>query len=113
MQTEKQGILNIEQKMILVLLLVFLHSSSGFLISSAEPGVILVTPGATVTLSCTVDDDYEWCKFYHPSGEFCDFEWKRNEGNITMQECVLSERVRIIGRLWVEIVSLFTGYIPW
>ena len=58
--------------------------------------MILVTPGHTVTLFCAVDDDYEWCKFYHPSGTFCDFEWKRSKKNITMQECALHDRVGII-----------------
>ena len=81
-------------KILVVLLL--LHFSSGFLITEAEPGLVRVAPGATVTLFCAVDDDYEWCKFYHPSGQFCDFEWKRSAGNITMQECALHERVRIL-----------------
>ena len=59
---------------------------------------MLVSSGETVTLFCAVDDDYEWCKFYHPSGEFCDFEWKRSEGNITIQECGLGERVAFHGQ---------------
>ena len=57
-----------------------------------------MAPGDKVTLFCAVDDDYEWCKFYHPSGEFCDFEWKRSENNITMQECGLHERVQFHGQ---------------
>ena len=68
-------------------------SSSGFLITSAEPGLVLVSPGEKVTLFCAVDDDYEWCKFYHPSQAFCDFEWKMIENNITTQECALADRV--------------------
>eukprot|EP00092_Neocalanus_flemingeri_P035166 GFUD01038270.1.p1 GENE.GFUD01038270.1~~GFUD01038270.1.p1 ORF type:complete len:309 (-),score=87.92 GFUD01038270.1:31-957(-) len=83
-------------KILLVFLL--LHCSSGFLITEAEPGVIRVSPGDTVTLFCAVDDDYEWCKFYHPSGRFCDFEWKRSESNITMQTCGLSDRVSFHGK---------------
>jgi len=83
-------------KILVVLLL--LHFSSGFLITEAEPGLVRVAPGAIVTLFCAVDDDYEWCKFYHPSGQFCDFEWKRSAGNITMQECALHDRVSFHGK---------------
>ena len=76
--------------------LLILRSSSGFLITLVEPSLLLVSPGARVNLSCTVDSHYEWCKFYNPSGEFCDFEWKRSENNITMQECALHNRVRVV-----------------
>ena len=75
------------------LLSLILGCSSGFQIITSRPGKITVSPGEKVTLFCAVDDDYEWCKFYHPSGQFCDFEWKRNVGNITMQECALHDRV--------------------
>jgi len=57
------------------------------MIVEAEPGLLVVAPGETVTLMCRVDDHYEWCKWHHPGGEFCDFEWKRKQDNITMQEC--------------------------
>ena len=67
------------------------------MITKAESGVLVVAPGDRVTLFCAVDDDYEWFKFYHPSGEFCDFEWKRSENNITMQECWLQGRVEFYG----------------
>lgn len=77
--------------------LLILRSSSGFLITLVEPSLLLVSPGARVNLSCTVDSHYEWCKFYNPSGEFCDFEWKRSENNITMQECALHNRVTFHG----------------
>ena len=40
-------------------------------------------------LFCAVDDDYEYCKFISPQQQVCDFEWKRSEGNITMQTCDL------------------------
>ena len=82
-------------KILFALLLVY--RSDAFLITKAEPGVVVVAPGAQVTLFCAVDDHYEWCKFYHPSGEFCDFEWKRSESNITMQECGLEGRVQFYG----------------
>eukprot|EP00092_Neocalanus_flemingeri_P085765 GFUD01107961.1.p1 GENE.GFUD01107961.1~~GFUD01107961.1.p1 ORF type:complete len:283 (-),score=68.19 GFUD01107961.1:26-874(-) len=81
----------------IVLLLLFFHSSTGFLMTEAEPGLIRVAPGDKVTLFCAVDDDYEWCKFYHPSGQFCDFEWKRSKSNITMQDCEISDRVAFHG----------------
>ena len=75
------------------LLSLILGCSSGFQIITSRPGKITVAPGEKVTLFCAVDDDYEWCKFYHPNGKFCDFEWKRHHGNITMQECQLADKV--------------------
>ena len=65
----------------------------GFFLTTSRPGKVTVAPGDKVTLFCAVDDDYEWCKFYNPSGQFCDFEWKRRKGNITMQECQFAGRV--------------------
>ena len=79
--------------MIISLLLIFLHHSSTFLITESEPSMIIVAPGDIVRLGCVVDEHYEWCKFYHPSGRFCDFEWKRFMNNITMQDCAFSNRV--------------------
>jgi hypothetical protein len=75
------------------LLSLILGCSSGSLIITSRPGKITVAPGEKVTLFCAVDDDYEWCKFYHPDGRFCDFEWKRSKDNITMQECQLADKV--------------------
>jgi len=74
------------------------YRSHAFLITKAEPGVVVVAPGDQVTLFCAVDDHYEWCKFYHPSGEFCDFEWKRSASNITIQECGLADKVEFYGQ---------------
>ena len=65
--------------------------------TKAEPGVVVVSPGERVTLFCAVDDHYEWCKWFHPGGQFCDFEWKRSEGNITMQDCALHEKLSFYG----------------
>ena len=79
------------------LLSLLVTKSYGFLMISSRPGQVTVAPGEKVTLFCAVDDDYEWCKIYHPSGEFCDFEWKRRKGNITMQECQLAGRVEFHG----------------
>merc|ERR1712013_171008 len=69
----------------------------GFFLTTSRPGKVKVAPGDKVTLFCAVDDDYEWCKFYNPSGQFCDFEWKRRKGNITMQECQFAGRVKFHG----------------
>ena len=71
----------------------------GFLITQATPGKVFVAPGQKVSLLCAVDDDYEWCKFYHPDGRFCDFEWKRRKGNITTQDCQLKGKV--IEGFWI------------
>ena len=57
-------------KILFALLLVY--GSDAFLITKAEPGVVVVAPGAQVTLFCAVDDHYEWCKFDHPGGGECD-----------------------------------------
>jgi len=74
----------------LLALTLALGEVSAFLIIDAEPGVVIKAPGELVTLFCAVDDDYEYCKFISPYSEkICDFEWKRNEGNITMQQCDL------------------------
>jgi len=84
--------------MIVTVLLMMTQSGQGFLITKAEPGVVVVSPGESVTLFCAVDDHYEWCKWFHPGGQFCDFEWKRSEDNITMQECALHDRVSFHGK---------------
>jgi len=83
--------------MIVTVLLMMTQSGQGFLMTKAEPGVVVVSPGERVTLFCAVDDHYEWCKWFHPGGQFCDFEWKRSEGNITMQDCALYERISFYG----------------
>jgi len=84
--------------MIVTVLLMITQSGQGFLITKAEPGLVVVSPGDSVTLFCAVDDHYEWCKWFHPGGQFCDFEWKRSEDNITMQECALHDRVAFHGK---------------
>merc|ERR1711915_286045 len=84
---------------LLILSVIFslLTTSYGFLITQATPGKVGVAPGQKVSLLCAVDDDYEWCKFYHPDGRFCDFEWKRRKGNITTQDCQLKGKVKFDG----------------
>jgi len=81
----------------IVVALLMVKSSSAFMITKVEPGRVVVAPGDKVTLFCAVDDDYEWCKWYNPTGDFCDFEWKRSEGNITMQECGMFEKLSFHG----------------
>merc|ERR1711892_449132 len=81
----------------IVVALLMVKFSSAFLITKAEPGRVVVAPGDKVTLFCAVDDDYEWCKWYNPAGDFCDFEWKRSDGNITMQECGMFEKLSFHG----------------
>merc|ERR1712002_534016 len=81
----------------MIVLLIMTQSGQGFLITKAEPGVLFVSPGESVTLLRAVDDHYEWCKWFHPGGEFCDFEWRRSEDNITMQECALHDRIAFYG----------------
>jgi len=75
----------------LVTLLAILASASSFLIIDAEPGLVVVEPGQVVKLSCVVDDDYEYCMWHSPANKMCDFEWKRSQSNITMQDCPLNE----------------------
>jgi len=67
---------------------------SPFLITDAEPGIVVVAPGEKVTLKCEVDDHYEYCKFISPQMKpnssdpmICDLEWKRDQDNITIQYC--------------------------
>ena len=98
-------------KIILVLLL--LDYSSGFSMIDARPGLLLAAPGDRVTLSCTVDDHYEWCKFYHPGGGECDFEWKRSQNNITMQICDIAYRVSFISFLVFITSAIFAGYLSY
>ena len=54
-------------------------------LSQTSPAVVTARAGEAVRLLCRTDSHYEYCKFYSPSGSFCDFEWKRLAGNITRQ----------------------------
>ena len=74
-----------------VLSLALISAVSSFLIIDAEPGLVVLEPGQLVQLSCIVDSDYEYCMWFSPQQQICDFEWKRSEDNITMQECPLNE----------------------
>jgi len=77
--------------LLLLLSLQLLSTVSSFLIIDAEPGLVVVEPGQMVKLSCITDSDYEYCLWHSPAKKTCDFEWKRSEDNITMQECPLNE----------------------
>lgn len=77
--------------LLLLSLLQLLSTVSSFLIIDAEPGLVVVEPGQMVKLSCITDSDYEYCLWHSPAKKTCDFEWKRSENNITMQECPLNE----------------------
>eukprot|EP00092_Neocalanus_flemingeri_P002792 GFUD01002989.1.p1 GENE.GFUD01002989.1~~GFUD01002989.1.p1 ORF type:complete len:276 (+),score=56.75 GFUD01002989.1:83-910(+) len=57
-----------------------------------------VKKGEQFFLSCQADSAYEFCKFRSPTGQFCDFEWKRNIWNVTRAECAgLEDRVTFAG----------------
>jgi len=79
---------------LVVFLAALLSCASPFLITDAEPGIVVVAPGEKVTLKCEVDDHYEYCKFISPQNKpnstdpmICDLEWKRDKNNITIQNC--------------------------
>lgn len=74
-------------KQCFVLLVVLQQGFSLFYIKKVDPSLVVVTPGETVSLFCEANSHYEYCKFVSPQQKICDFEWKRSEGNITMQEC--------------------------
>jgi len=76
---------------LLLISLALISTTSSFLIIDAEPGLLVVEPGQRVNLSCVVDDHYEYCMWHSPTNSMCDFEWKRNKDNITMQDCPLNQ----------------------
>jgi len=71
---------------------------NGFMISLVQPEFIAVNPGGQFTLLCATDDHYEHCDWKAPSGQICNFEWKRSAGSVIMQECIgLADRVSFTG----------------
>jgi len=101
-----------------LLTLGLMSTASSFLIIDAEPGLVVVEPGQLVQLSCTVDSDYEYCMWFSPHQQICDFEWKRSEDNITMQECPLNENhqkvvISIQSTSTIIINHLYLDIIPW
>lgn len=88
-------------KQCLVLLVALQQGFSLFYIKKVEPSLVVVSPGEAVSLYCEANDHYEYCKFISPQQKICDFEWKRSEGNITMQECdqtLLDKKVSFHGK---------------
>ena len=84
-----------------VLLVVLQQGFSLFYIKKVDPSLVVVAPGETVSLFCETNGHYEYCKFISPQQKICDFEWKRSEGNITMQECDQSLLDKKVGRTCV------------
>ena len=61
--------------------------SNAFSLKKSEPETpLVVKEGDSFRLSCEVDNYYEYCKFVH-TDKMCDFEWKRDDWNITVAEC--------------------------
>lgn len=81
----------------LILLGLCLGSSRAFLMTRVDPGILVAEPGHTVRLLCATDDHWEWCRFTRPDGTFCDFEWKRLQNNVTMQQCDFPTRIDFLG----------------
>ena len=95
-----------------LLTLAFLSSASSFLIIDAEPGLVVVEPGTVVKLSCVVDSDYEYCMWHSPADTICDFEWKRSEDNITMQDCPLNDNHEKVGHHFHSVSKIIIINVP-
>ena len=57
-----------------------------FYIKISDSGLDVQT-GASFTLLCSADQDYEYCRFKSPTGSTCDFEWKYKTGNVSLTSC--------------------------
>merc|ERR1711872_738576 len=78
-------------------ILVTLSTTDSFNLQISED-FISVNQGGQFLLSCQADSSYEFCTFRSPSGQFCDFEWKRSIWNISQADCEgLEERVIFAG----------------
>jgi len=76
------------------------ETGDGFSITSYEPasGSAEVQEGWPLVLWCNVDDWWEWCTFTHLSShKFCDFQWKRDPYNVTVNECNFEGRYEYLG----------------
>ena len=73
----------------IILGLVALDFSNAFSLIKSEPETpLVVKEGESFRLSCEVDNYYEYCKFTHMyTDKICDFEWKRDDWNITVADC--------------------------
>ena len=98
--------------LLLLSLLALTHTASSFLIIDAEPGLVVVEPGQTVRLSCVVDSHYEYCMWHSPADTICDFEWKRSEDNITMQDCPLNDNHEKVGHHFHSVSTIIIINVP-
>ena len=72
-------------KCFLVLSLALVISNT-FDLLEVRPKNISVKEGDSVTLFCSVDAYWEWCKFSH-GGKVCDYVWKKEQWNVTVLNC--------------------------
>ena len=77
--------------------LLLIASGESFLMTKVKPGQVSVQPGEEINFLCVVDSAYEFCRWYNPQQQHCDFEWKRMSGNITTQKCQFPDKVAFHG----------------
>ena len=76
------------------------ETNDGFSIVSYAPasGSAEIQDGYPLELWCNVDDYWEWCTFSHmSSNKFCDFQWKKDPYNVTVNECDFEGRYDYLG----------------
>jgi len=78
-------------------MLELISSSSGYNMVKVDPGFVSVAPGETTRLLCGTDGHWEYCKWYSPGGQDCDFEWKRMTNSVEKQACSLGNHVEFTG----------------
>jgi len=78
-------------------MLELISSSSGYNMVKVDPGFVSVAPGETTRLLCGTDGHWEYCKWYSPGGQDCDFEWKRMTNSVEKQACSLGDHVEFTG----------------
>ena len=86
-----------EQYKSLSVFIVILSTSYAFELVTVEPELTEISYGGKLRLTCNTDDYYEYCKFIH-NDKVCDFQWKKDVGNITILECSdFGGRARFVG----------------